>query len=123
MIRARMTYRAILLRNSATAEDDYGTPVPPTFIYESTIPCFFGSRDQRAIGLKDNADVDVVVQDLWIVVPRDTDITILDRIENITDRQNNVKFTGPFLIDTISEKIGYLKVQGAWRYVTISRRN
>jgi hypothetical protein len=91
-----MTMRAYLTRNSASGVDGFNQPVAPTFTALATVACFAWSDTMRELV---DSNKTAVVYQLQCMVPKGTDVTRLDRVQKIADRQVITLFDGEFLID------------------------
>jgi hypothetical protein len=110
--RARMTLRALVERDPTqqpgASADPYGNPtVPEAFATLATIPCWAwsSSRTEQTTTART-----IVVEELRIMLPRDSAVTELDRVRKITDRAGRTKlgFEGPFNLRSLREKDGFL---------------
>lgn len=101
MSRGRMTMRAAVERNGASATDAYGHPVAPVFAAHATLACFVWSKQRREIvdGTKT-----AMVEDLRAVFPLGADLQEADEIASVTDRRGTELMAGRFRIDGLQRK-------------------
>lgn len=96
MISGRLTMRAHLERNVATAKDSWGAPVEPDFQPVEIEPCFVWSTMTRDV---EDGRKDVVIEDVRIMLSLSTEALDHDEIALITDRQGTVLFPGRWRIE------------------------
>lgn len=104
--RLNMTMRCTIQRNGA-ATDDWGQPGAPG--WADTLadqPCF--AWVQKGTEVMDNKVV--VIHDLHVLLPLDTDVTEADQIVEVTDRQGDLKFPGPMQIRSVDRMKTFLDV-------------
>lgn len=95
--RVALTHRCDVERDSAT-DSSWGGPGEPD--WESHIrdlPCYVSTSAARE---PIDADRTVVVEDLRMLAPVDTDITERDRIGDVTER-GDVVFPGPMGVEAV----------------------
>lgn len=105
--RAAMTMRAYIQRNMASGTNALNLPAAPDYQPFSTTPCYAWSKEDRRLNQNDKL---IFVEDSQLIMPTGTDIRNDDQIQQITDRQGSVLFTGPFLIEGISPKRTHIVV-------------
>lgn len=95
--RVRLTHLCSIERDGATT-DDWGLPGEPDWATNAAnVPCYaWVEAGREAIG----SDRAVVVRDMRIVVPLDTDVTEGDRVGDVTER-GEVIFPGPLQIEAV----------------------
>lgn len=101
--RSRMTMRAVVQYNSTTGTDDLGQPEKPTWstTSDAKAPCWAWHKMVReVIGL----DKIALVQTLRIITMAKNGITTDHRIRQIEDRDGDILFDGPFVIDGDPER-------------------
>ena len=106
MARSSMTHRADIEHNIASAEDDYGNPVPPNWDTHSTMPCRAYTKVRREVV---DGDKIVLVEDLKALFSLRSGVSESYRIANIKDRLGNVLFSGPLDIMTIQRRGNHLE--------------
>lgn len=99
--RRRMTMRAVIERDTATGEDDFGQPVKPDFTPLATIPCWAWSKQRRE---RVDGNKSALIEDLRALFPLDADVLAGDEIVNITDRRGRVLVAGRIQIETMQRK-------------------
>ncbi len=104
--RSRMTMRAVIERNTATAEDTYGHPVTPVFEAHATIPCWIWSRQRREVV---DGSKTAVIEDLRVMFPLGADVQAGDKITSITDRRGAEIMAGEFMIEPVQRKLNHLE--------------
>lgn len=106
--RRGMTHRATVERPTE-AVDRYGQDAPSAWpVLYSALPC----RYWETSGLESVAgNLQMVSDQHRLQVPRDTDLTELDRVTQITDRAGNVVASGAFEIRHIARKPAHLVVE------------
>jgi len=106
-IRSRMTMRAVIERNQASA-DAYGHPGPPNWqIIAPAVPCYVWLRQAGTVV---GAERTVTVDAPTMVVPLDTDITAADRVRNVADRLGKELF-GMLHVDAVLKRRDHLEVR------------
>lgn len=105
--RTQMVHRAYIERNATATTNAYGHPEAASFAALSTTPCRFWSPRRRELV---DGKKTVLIEQLRCAMPLDTDVTELDRIATIRDRQAAVILTGPFRIDAIQYKHTHLEM-------------
>lgn len=98
--RQRMTMRATIERDSASA-GNWGSSSKPTWTtLTSNLACYaYVSRG----GTRHGTDATVETQVLVVLVPLGTDVTANDRISTITDRQGTELF-GKHYVDRVNRR-------------------
>ena len=104
--RGRMTMRAEIERNQASATDAWGNPVVPAFAALATLACWLWSRQRRVLA---DGDKTVIVEDLRALFPSGADVAAGDEIARVKDRAGREIFNGRFRIETIQRKPGHLE--------------
>lgn len=99
--RRTMTMRAVIERNTATGDDDFGLPVKPDFTTLATVPCFAWSKQRRELV---DGNKNVLIEDLRALFPLGADVLAGDEIVNITDRRGRVLIAGRIQIETMQHK-------------------
>ncbi len=102
----KMTMRAIVERNTATGDDDFGQPVKPSFTTHGTFPCWAWSSADRGIV---DGDKSALIESFNAMFPRDADVVEGDEIVNITNRRGVILFGGRFQIETMQFKHDHLE--------------
>lgn len=99
-------HRCSIERGTAS-EDDWGQPGDSTWVAESEdVPCHAwvtGGREPTS------PDRTVVVVDMRVLLPLDTDVTEADRIGDITER-GQVIFEGPHGIEAVLRQRDHLEL-------------
>lgn len=96
MIGQRLTMRALVERNVATGNDNWGQPVAPDFQPYAELPCFAYTPSTREII---DGDKVATSQDVRIMLHIGADIEDSDEIAAITDKAGNVLFAGRYRVD------------------------
>lgn len=107
MISGRLTMRATVERNQATANDSWGGDVAPDFQPIGTLNCFVWSRQSR-----ENLDGEktTMVEDMRAMFALKADINENDEIASVTDRQGNVLIPGRLRVEgPVQHKHTHLK--------------
>ena len=101
-VRHRMTMRAYVQQDdNAGTTDGVGQPVAPSWSAKETIPCKAWSENSRQLL---DANRTAVLEGVVVLLPLDADVVDTDRIEKITNRQDDrTFFPGPLRIDTIQQ--------------------
>jgi len=105
--RTMMTMRAYLERNGTATTDTHGHPEAPAWATLATVACRVWSKTRRE--LVDGKKV-AVAEQIRCGMPLDTDVTELDRIASIKDRQGTVLWQGPLFIEAIQHKHTHLEM-------------
>lgn len=95
MIGQRLTMRAAVARNQATAKDGWGQPVAPDFQPLATLPCFVWSN--KSAELIDGHKI-AMLEDLRAMFALSADINADDQIASVTDRKGAEIIPGPLLV-------------------------
>lgn len=96
MIAGRLTMRAVVQRNQATAKDAWGQPIAPTWSTVGTLKCFAWSNQSRELV---DGDKTAMVEDMRIMVALGVDLQQDDEISAITTRQGAVIIPGRLKVD------------------------
>jgi hypothetical protein len=96
MITGRLTMRAVVERNSATAKDAWGQPVAPSWSVLGTIRCFAWSNQSRELI---DGDKTAMVEDMRMLVGLGADLIEDDEITAITDAKGNVLIPGRLRVE------------------------
>lgn len=97
MIGQRLTMRAAIERNGATAKDGWGQPVAPAFAsIGAAVPCFVYSKSGRPI--VDGGKV-AMIEQLRAMFALDADVRDQDEIAALTDRRGTVIIPGRLKVD------------------------
>ena len=99
--RRRMTMRAVIERDTATGEDDFGQPVKPKFTTLSTVQCLAWSKQRRE---RVDGNKTVLIEDMRAMFPLGADVLPGDEIVDITDRRGRVLIAGRIQIETMQHK-------------------
>jgi hypothetical protein len=101
-----MTMRADVER-ATTTTDEYGQKGPPTWNpHIADLPCWLYTVAEREVMGEKTA----VIEDLKLMIPRDTDITESDRINGVTDRRGEVVRPGVLAIDAVVRRVDHLEL-------------
>lgn len=85
MIAGRLTMRAVLERNQATATDAWGQPVAAAFApVGDPLPCFVWSNNSRE--LVDGQKI-AMLEDMRAMFALAADVRVDDEISSVTDRR------------------------------------
>lgn len=84
MIAGRLTMRALVERNQAVAEDDWGQPVAPNFQPLATLPCFVWSDASRELV---DGEKTAMLEDMRAMFALGADVAEDDEISRVTDRR------------------------------------
>lgn len=95
--RVALTHRCDIERDAATAGSWGGTGEPDWESSITDLPCYASTSAARE---PIDADRTVVVEDLRMLVPVDTDVTERDRVGDVTDR-GSVIYPGPMGIEAV----------------------
>jgi len=101
-----MTMRAEIERNTATATDSYGGPVPAVYEAHGTVACFVWSTQRRQVL---DGDKTALVEDLRALFPLRADVREGDRIAQVTDRRGRLIRAGKLRIETLTHKHRHLE--------------
>lgn len=108
--RGSMKHRATIERDAnANTEDEWGGPQEPDWQEHLTeLPC----KAWFAAGREIVGQVNAVVEDRRMIVPRRTDLTEADRVAAVTDRKGEPipGFEGPMRIETVGGRSDHLVV-------------
>lgn len=97
MINGRLTMRARVERNQATAKDSWGNPVAPVFVsIGDPLPCFVWSNVERA--LVDGAKT-AMIGDFRALFALGADIAEGDEISSVTQRNGVEIITGRLRVE------------------------
>lgn len=97
MIAGRLTMRALVERNQATAKDAWGNPVAPDFqSIGDPLPCFVYSKSGREIV---DGEKTAVIEDMRIMVAIGADLRDEDEIAAVTDRKGAEIIPGRLRVD------------------------
>lgn len=96
MIAGRLTMRAAIERNQATAMDAWNNPVAPQWQAVGTVPCFVWSNSAREI---EDGRKSAQVEDLRALFSMGADVREDDEISAVTDRAGNVLMPGRLKIE------------------------
>lgn len=101
--RARMTMRAIVQYNTASATDDFGQPVEATWATtsDSAAPCWAWHKMIREV---EGPDKLINIQTVRMMARSENGITLDHRILRIEDRLGKILFLGPFKVDGDPER-------------------
>ena len=109
-VRSRMTQRAVVQRDTAVGEDDYGQPTAPNYQTHGTFPCWLYSSSRTEI--VDGRKTTVVDDSLSLLFPLGTDVRRGDQITQITDRNGNELVPGLMRLTTNPKYVrDHLEVQ------------
>ena len=97
--RLSMKMRAVVTRNTATGDDDFGHPIKPDFTAHGTFPCRAWSNTDREVV---DGDKQALVEDFRAMFPTDADVVGGDRITRIHDRRGKTLVPGLFDLETMS---------------------
>jgi hypothetical protein len=101
-----MTMTAAVYRNAQTATDDYGHAKPNDWALVDNIACFLWMSSSRLTRtLEREAQVDVPM----LMVPRNSDIKVGDRVLSVVDRMGTVKL-GASMVEAVSDKHSHMSV-------------
>lgn len=109
---SRMVYRARLERDTQldpnATPDDWGDPGAPAWVqtYDS-VACWIWTNMARELG--DQGGIRVI-EDVRMLVPRDTDVTTKDKVLDVTDRAGATIRTGPYLITAVVNRRDHLEL-------------
>lgn len=110
MMRSTFRHRCVIERDAAV-EDEFGAEVTADWrpLVEDQ-PCRFWQR--FALGSAEAVDATrtVAVEELRLLVPRNTDVTVADRIGGITNRLGTPLIDGPLRIDSVLIKSKFLEL-------------
>lgn len=85
MIAGRLTMRALVERNQATATDGWNMPVAPDFqSIGAPLPCFVWSTQARRLI---DGEKTAMIEDVRALFALDADIREADEISTVTDRR------------------------------------
>lgn len=98
--------RAEVERTAGADDDSWGQP-DVEWSALATVPC--RAYVQTSRGATDNLKV-AAVEDLRVLVPSETDVTVHDRIARITDRLGRALWLGPRSIETVSRRSDHLEL-------------
>ena len=115
-IRARMTQRATIERNTQTDANEYGHVGPAEWEpLADEMPCFLYSRSSRGQPESVTPDRAVVVEQMALMVPLGADVTERDRVNGVEDRSGNVLLAGVQNIRSVMRHHTHLEllIQGA----------
>jgi len=97
-MRARMTMRADIERNTAEAVDGWNNPVAPVFTpHLSALPCYVWGRQNRAVV---DGSKTAMIEDLRGLFPLGADLRQGDEIARVTDRRGETLIAGRLRIET-----------------------
>lgn len=106
-VRSRMVMRTTVQRNTSPTNAD-GHPGAPVWAdHLEQLECFAWQSTARDV----KGDTVAVVEQIEIIAPSGTDVTNLDRLVSITDRQGNLRFPGPLEIERVTWEPGYLRLE------------
>lgn len=107
--RNAMIFRCIIQRSSTslTNTDDYGNDPPDAWVnYLTDVPCYhFYFRLSHTIVAEGRRVESTQTQ---LLLPRHTDITVLDRILNVVDKKGEVIESEPKRIDHLAHRRDHL---------------
>ena len=106
--RTKMTHRANAERDANTAKDEYNQSLPPNWQPLAVVPCFVWFPTERKV---DDTTKTAQVSRLLAMAPLGTDITVADRIANVTNRRSTELFAGPLSIQTVIRKADHLLLE------------
>lgn len=96
MIGGRLTMRAQVQRNQATANDGWGGPVAADFVDHGVpVACFIWSPSARKV---QDGEKTAEIEQLRGMFALGADIEAEDRLASVTDRQDNELIAGPLRI-------------------------
>lgn len=97
MIAGRLTMRAQVMRNAATAKDGWGNPVAPALAaVGGPVACFIYAKTAREL-VDDSKSA--LVEDVRGLFALDADLEAGDQLVNVTDRRGVVLYPGPFKVE------------------------
>lgn len=100
--RSAMTHRATIQRDMQSSTDEYNQPGRPQWEDHLVAhPCRAWFRSGREI--QDGQKI-ASVNELSVIVPKGTDVTPGDRLDEVADRRGNVIFQGPVRIESIGQR-------------------
>lgn len=101
-VRATMTMRATVERDSSPGATDWGTPAKLTLVEIGVVPCRAWSTSRRVA--TDSGKV-AVVEDMRATVPAGANVLEDDRLV-IRDRSGLLQFDGPVIVEARARKGG-----------------
>jgi hypothetical protein len=97
VIAGRLTHRARIERNTASAADAWGNPVAPVFtVLHNALPCWFWSKQSRELA---DGTKTAMIEDARIMFARGADVREGDVITNIADRKGALVVSGRLKIE------------------------
>lgn len=100
-------------RNEETDVDDGGQPMPPDWqTHLADQPCLAYVRPGRAEPGVEIVDAlkAAVMNERRVLLALDTDVTVADRLGDVTDADGAVVFAGPMNITTVIRRVSYLEL-------------
>ncbi|MBS3927090.1 MAG: head-tail adaptor protein [Sphingomonadales bacterium] len=106
--RQRMRQRATVERQMQTNRDPFGGKGTPDWRpHIDDLPCFIWQTSGREAT---DGEKTVAVNDRRMIVPLDTDVTTLDRIASVTDRQGTELYAGPMRIESVARRSDHMEL-------------
>lgn len=97
MIAGRLTMRAAIERNTATAKDAWGNPVEPVFASTGDpVACFVWSKSARQV---QDGSKTAEIENLRAMLALDADVQPGDEIAEVTDRRGTVLLPGRLRVE------------------------
>lgn len=101
-----MLHRATIERATSTSDTGGGYTKAWSTV-ETDVPCRAWSVSATEVVASGRPES---INTRLVIVPRNTDVKVGDRLGSITDRQNRLLFTGPLMVDAINEKPDHLQL-------------
>lgn len=100
-------------RNEQAGTDDGGQPLAPDWQpHLADQPCLGYVRPGRAEPGTEIVDAlkQAVMNERRVLVALDTDVTVADRLDDVTEKDGTVVFAGPMNITALIRRVSYLEL-------------
>lgn len=101
-----MRHRTVIERNTEASDQSGGFTDSWTSVV-ADVPCRAWSVNVQEIVASDRPEL---INTRLVLMPAGTDVRTGDRLTSVTDRQGKVLFSGPLIVDGISEKPNYVQL-------------
>lgn len=103
-----MDQRVTIERDMVAIQDDWGQPGESNWrTHLMDLPCrlWYSAGREVIDGTKTAA-----IEDRRVIVPKETDVNVSDRIAKVTDRQGTLIYGGPMRIESVGRRQDHLEL-------------